>query len=219
MELYDTKWDDNESIINSINQKSGSYESQLKRLEDNIRDHLDIIQSVNTKVNSVNDANEKLKKDVYEKLLKLEQGRAELLQSVQPQLTKPIFEMEREDEIRKFFDDLDKLKVDLTTYKELTNQQISSIDMLYKEQIKDLHSRVVEFEGKIGLTVSEYLREHDALKSDFNMKGKGNDQSNLKTEMLIDEATTQIKSTIDRMDGRLLAAELDIRNLKNGTIS
>jgi len=35
---------------------------------------------------------------------------------------------------------------------------------------------------------------------------------------MVDEATSSIKNNVDRLDGRLLAAELDIRNLKTGTI-
>ncbi len=62
--------------------------------------------------------------------------------------------MEREDDIRKFFDSLDKLKVDHDTYKELTNKQISGIEIYYKDQIKELHERIVDHDSKMGMTVA-----------------------------------------------------------------
>jgi len=75
LEVFETKIEDNQVNTGSLNSKYGVFEAQSKKLEDNLRDHLEIIQNINQKLNSISESNQQLKKDFYEKFIKLEKQR------------------------------------------------------------------------------------------------------------------------------------------------
>lgn len=130
LEINNTSIEDMNTIVKNLNSKYGVFQTTSEKLEANIREQLDIIQSLNGKINSTNDSQAKFKQDIFERFVSLseelisKQGKEDLERS------KRVIELtERfESSMQESIDEILSFRKEFQSYKESKENEVHELD-------------------------------------------------------------------------------------------
>ena len=136
------------------------------KVEANIREQLDIIQSLNGKINSTNDEQNKFKRDIFERFVGLseelisKQGKEEL------DRTRKVIELTEKFEysMQESVDEIMVFRKEFYSYKETKESEIADLDERYGKLTTETLERVNKFEETITLNVGSMLKDLTDIK-------------------------------------------------------
>ena len=136
------------------------------KLDANVREQLDIIQSLNGKINQTNDSQTKFKQDIFERFVALseelisKQGKEDLERSRRVLELTDRFEKNMTESI----DDVVKFRKEFYAYKEGRESEIRDLDDRYGKLTIETLERVNKFEETITLNIGKVLGDMQDLK-------------------------------------------------------
>lgn len=166
MDINNTAIEDTNQGVKNLSNRFGQFKSVTDKVEANIREQLDIIQSLNGKINSTNDEQNKFKKDIFERFVGLseelisKQGKEELNR------TKKVIELTEkfEHSMQESVDEIMVFRKEFYSYKETKESEIADLDERYGKLTTETLERVNKFEETITLNVGGMLKDLNDIK-------------------------------------------------------
>lgn len=126
VEIHSTSIEDVNTIVKNMNNKYAVFKQTTDKLETNIREQLDIIQSLNGKINQTGENQQKFKQDIFERFVGLsedlmtKQGKEDLERSRRViELTEKF-----EGQMKESIDEIMTFRKDFNAYKELKEGEV-----------------------------------------------------------------------------------------------
>lgn len=166
VDINNTAIEDTNQGVKNLSNKFGQFKSVTEKVEANIREQLDIIQSLNGKINSTNDEQNKFKKDIFERFVGLseelisKQGKEELNR------TKKVIELTEkfEHSMQESVDEINVFRKEFYSYKEIKESEVADLDERYGKLTTETLERVNKFEETITLNVGGMLKDLNDIK-------------------------------------------------------
>ncbi|CDW71591.1 UNKNOWN [Stylonychia lemnae] len=203
IELHSTKIEDITNLISNLNSKYSQFQFQTTKVESNIREQLDIIQSLNQKINQTNDNSNTLKKEVLEKFLTLENHINNKTSEQSEEFTskgKRLLDLADKIDLQleKNFLELLELRQDFNTFADSTNINLKEIDDRYAKITAENTTKIHDFEGLVTVNLGQLVKDNQEMKQQLLLNlNKGRDKSE---QLLIDSFEAQLKLMRDRVN-------------------
>lgn len=166
LEINNTSIEDVNQTIKNLNNKYVMYKTTSEKFESNIREQLDIIQSLNGKINATNEQQLKFKQDIFDRFVSLSEELMSKQGKEDMDRTNRVIELtERfEKSMQESFDEIMAFKKDFQKYRDEKENEVSELDEKYGSLTKETLNRVNEFEKTITLNVGGMLKDLNDIK-------------------------------------------------------
>lgn len=158
--------EDVNNVVKNLNNKYNSYKQTFDSLEGNIREQLDIIQSLNGKINTNHEQQQKFKTDIFERFIGLseelisKQGKEDLEKQRRVIELTERFEKSMSESIEEIM----VFRKDFQVYKETKENEVQELDLKYGVIIRETLDKVTQFEDTIAINVGGMLKDINDIK-------------------------------------------------------
>ena len=166
MEINNTAVEDVVQQIKTLGAKNGFYKTAFDKFETNMREQLDIIHSLNAKINSTKEEQAKFKQDIFERFVNLSEELFSKSSKEDIQRTQKVIELtERfEKNVQGSIDEILAFKGDFQEYKEHKENEVVELGQTYGKKIDEMWDKLASFEETITLNVGGMLKDVNDIK-------------------------------------------------------
>ena len=166
VELLSTGIEDVNIVVKNLGNKYNSYKSTFDQLDANIREQLDIIQSLNGKINANYENQQKFKQDIFDRFVALSEEVLSAQVKEDSEKQKKLLDLtERfEKSMSESVEEILQFRKEFQFYKETKENEIAELDLKYGVVIKETSKSVADFQETITINVGSMLKDITDIK-------------------------------------------------------